>query len=436
VGIAVFTVLNAGRCWFGHVGEFLRNSHKKLGCRSGQGGPTASAQFLVDPRRGLRRAQSSRETRPHFGPPRLGGPTRRRGFTLVELLVVVTIIGLLLALLLPGIQSASNVARQTACASNMRQLALALVSHDTSKGRLPGYSQRIPRGANQSVGIDRTSNPPRWVLITVDPKNALPISWATMLLPRLERQDIWDQIVDPNLEPEIRPIELFVCPGDIDALAVADTPALSYSVNAGAPDWDGRFLMGPDMGDTTANGMFFNLYEYAWHGAKPPASRLGAIRDGGATTIMLSENVHKSYEPAKPGFPSRFSWAFGTEQHLGIVWVVNESPQPGDAYIDQERINTASDELYSTDPPFDPNLPRFARPASTHGGGLNVAFCDGHIEFLRDDIDYTVYQQLLTANGRKCVDPRDHDAGVKPPDPSHPIQKFRAAPPLTADDYQ
>jgi prepilin-type processing-associated H-X9-DG protein len=150
---------------------------------------------------------------------------------------------------------------------------------------------------------------------------------------------------------------------------------------------------------------------------------------------MLSENIHKSYEPAEPGFPPRFSWAFGTEQHLGIVWVVNDAPQPGDNYIDQERINRADDDVFDNDPVFDPNRSRFARPASNHPNGVNVAFSDTHIEFVGDNIDYVVYQQLLTANGKKCVDPRDHDSGVNPPDATHPIQIFRNAPPLSDEDY-
>jgi prepilin-type N-terminal cleavage/methylation domain-containing protein/prepilin-type processing-associated H-X9-DG protein len=368
--------------------------------------------------------------------PRLGRPTFLRGFTLVELLVVITIIGMLVALLLPAIQSTTNVSRQTTCANNMRQLAMAAIVYDTSKSRLPGYSQRVPRSRTQAVGLERTSNPPRWQLVSVETGKAVPISWATILLPYLERQDYWDQIVAVDLELEIRRLDVFVCPSDSDALAMPDLPALSYSVNAGAPDWDGRFLIGKKIGDTTDNGLFLNLFEFAWNGVKPPKSRLGGIRDGAATTILVSENIHKSYEPAGPGFPPRFSWAFGTEQHLGIVWVVNENPQPGGGFVGQERINRASDEVYDNDPVFDPNMPRFARPASSHPGGVNVVFCDGHIEFLRDDIEYTVYQQLLTANGRKCVDPRDHDAGVNPPDAAHPIQRFRSAPPLTADDYQ
>jgi prepilin-type processing-associated H-X9-DG protein len=318
----------------------------------------------------------------------------------------------------------------------MRNLAQAMIAYESSKGQLPGYSQPVRRGKTQAVGISRTSTPPRWVLVSVDLDAAAPISWVVKLLPQIERQDIWDQIVDVNLEPEIRSLEVLICPSDNDATAVADIPALSYSVNAGAPDWDGEFFDEPGTGDTIHNGMFFNLYEHALMQTKPPIARLSGIRDGAGTTIMLSENIHKSYEPYEAGFPPRFSWAFGTEQHLAIVWVVSENPQPGNTFVDQEPINRAGDDVYGNDPMFDPNLPRFARPASNHPNGVSVAFCDGHTDFLRDDVEYVVYQQLLTANGKKCVDPRDHNAGVKPPDPAHPIYKFRTAPPLSEDDFQ
>jgi prepilin-type processing-associated H-X9-DG protein len=265
------------------------------------------------------------------------------------------------------------------------------------------------------------------------------------LLPRIERQDIWDLLVDPFVDPdlpasqqqgvlEIRPIELFVCQADSDATASADIPALSYSVNAGAPDWDGgTFLGGAGRGDTKANGVFFNLYEQAWRGIKPSAARLANIRDGAATTILLTENSHKSYEPVATGSPTRFTWLFGTEQHLGVVWVVNVSPRPGNSLVDQERINRVSDDAYNNVPVFDPNSPRFARPASNHGSGVNVVFCDGHSQFVSDEIDYVVYQQLLTSNGRKCVDPTDHTANINP---GEPIHAFRNAPPLSEQDYQ
>ncbi len=70
---------------------------------------------------------------------------RQFGFTLVELLVVITIIGMLVALLLPAVQSVRENARQTQCLNNLKQISLATVSHESAKGEFPGYSQFIKR---------------------------------------------------------------------------------------------------------------------------------------------------------------------------------------------------------------------------------------------------------------------------------------------------
>jgi prepilin-type processing-associated H-X9-DG protein len=181
----------------------------------------------------------------------------------------------------------------------------------------------------------------------------------------------------------------------------------------------------PGSGDSIDNGVFIDRAEYERNGSKGPIARIGAIKDGSGTTIMFAENIHKTYFS---GNTPEFGWPTGKEQQMGVVWVVptnGTAPQPGNSINDQERIGGNESQLVT----FDPSYPRFARPASAHGGGANIAFCDGHSIYLRDDIDYVVYVQLMTPNGRKCVDPTKHE----PPNTS--VQAFRIAPPLADKDY-
>lgn len=115
---------------------------------------------------------------------------RRSGFTLVEMLVVVAIIGILAALLLPAINRAREAGRRVSCTNNLRQLAIAVTQFEGQHKRFP-YSGTY---GTRTVNGRRFINP-----------NEPKYSWVVELLPFLERQDIhdawiFDAVEDPTID--------------------------------------------------------------------------------------------------------------------------------------------------------------------------------------------------------------------------------------------
>lgn len=290
------------------------------------------------------------------------------GFTLVELLVVMTIIGLLMALLLPAVQNAREAGRRTACTNNLFQLALAATRSDEQSGFIPGWRNRSPRPADTVVaGGSTTFN------------NT--VSWPVPLLPFMERNDLYKNWAVATGDTPY--IAFFVCPSSPpDALT---QPTLSYAGNCGSANnanrWDG--VMG-DTTQTTGRLAFDDV----------------ASADGTPTTILLTErcgpgNV-RANAPLYQAWWDRRNLTANTFTFANVAAFTAQanSPVPGigiaGAPGSVKIVNNITDNAI---PGF------FSLPSSNHPGGVVTAFCDGHTGFVKDTISAPVYAQLLSSDG-------------------------------------
>ena len=116
-----------------------------------------------------------------------------RGLHLVELLVVITIIGILIALLLPAVQAAREAARRMQCSNNLKQIGLALHNYAQAKGVFPPgcivstlYSASDPHDFNPWAEAGPSPSPP-------PPNGPHGTSWMLMLLPYIELTNLYDR---------------------------------------------------------------------------------------------------------------------------------------------------------------------------------------------------------------------------------------------------
>lgn len=306
----------------------------------------------------------------------------RNGLTLVELLVVIAIIALLLGLVLPAVQSAREAARRTQCVSNLRQLALAMHSFHEVNRRLPGCINSVGGKANRMA------------------------SWPIMLFPYIEEDRLWDEwnsaeaLSQANPAP---PIELLACASD--SFEDSSVGNLSYVANCGIAILNSLGPTPSGKGMLTGDGVFFLRYKPQMFYESPSLAwsvTWRHIRDGAGQTLMLSENIQAgeyssaAYFSPTPPFDSPEAVRPISDAQLltGFVWdwdpKIAHSPP-----TDERRINGNKN--------YGPRAPvtsyYYSRPSSNHPGGVNAAMCDASVFFLREDIEYKVYEQLMTSNG-------------------------------------
>lgn len=303
-----------------------------------------------------------------------GVPTSRvpRGFTLIEMLVVIAVVGLLVAMLLPAVQSAREAARRTQCSNNLKQIGLALHNYYDSLNTFPPAYQTALTPTWGELG-------PGW-------------GWGTMLLSHLEQGTLFNAV---NFELQIgfaaevtartAIVATYLCPSSTGSGPVKflyggptggadDLSAGQYIASGGQPLFES---------DGETNGVFY----------RNSLMRLSSINDGLSNTFMIGERSRNvadaSWVGAIPGAQvcTNSSWPVRTCTPNNTLVLGYTGPNSGGQWVDSPNYNGADDGDYW----------------SLHPGGCNFLFADGSVHFLKQTIDPRVFAYLSTRQGGEVI---------------------------------
>lgn len=333
-----------------------------------------------------------------FGMTRSAQTTRRHpaAFTLVELLVVITIIGILISLLLPAVQSAREAARRAQCQNNLKQLGLAFLNHEQAHRHLPtgGWGWRWMGDPNSGYGRQQ------------------PGGWCYNILPFIEQESIRNMglgktgsaLVADLAVVHATPISVFNCP-------TRRRPIAYPYVDDFGSGYEG----------------FTNL-----PGAPKKAARGDYAANGGSSGVCAPEGPATLEEgKARTSFYTSFN---GVVSETSMVTIADIKDGTSNTYMVGER-NICPDSYYTGRDPADDNnlyvgcdldvirwtyvnaqgqgyLPRQDRPGvftryefgSAHAGGFNMALCDGSVRTISYSIDPFTHRDL---GNRKDYNPID-----------------------------
>jgi prepilin-type N-terminal cleavage/methylation domain-containing protein/prepilin-type processing-associated H-X9-DG protein len=301
------------------------------------------------------------------------------GFTLVELLVVITIIGILIALLLPAVQAAREAAHRMTCSDHQRQVAIAMHNHHNAQGALPaGVSDATPYWGQGN--------------------------WQVSILPFIELNAVRERYYDygvnnarnyyhnDNLNGATGiQIPVLLCPSDRPNTGgwpanPKSTTYHNYVVNFGNTGIDET----ANWQVTTYNGLTFQGAPFT----RGRPQTLETIRDGTSNTMMLSEVIQGQRHDLR----GCTWWGSGS----GFV----TSLRPNDSAPDRSWGDSS---WCDPNPPNPPcafrNGPYVFGARSRHPGGVNVVFCDGSARFITETIDAITWQALSTTQGGETTGP-------------------------------
>jgi prepilin-type processing-associated H-X9-DG protein/prepilin-type N-terminal cleavage/methylation domain-containing protein len=346
------------------------------------------------------------------GTGREGHPPNRRGaMTLMEVLVAISIIGMLMALLLPAVQQVREAGRRAQCANNLRNVGLSVQGEMNAKRRLPASGNFSTTGVRFH-------------------------DWVVNVLPYIERSDIvaqwrFDQPSNtpPNAALATVHIDVLVCPDD--DTSTRGQGNLSYVVNGGF-----GFTMPvdcPSIMHAAGGAPQFSQFDFNGNGVTCPptaaqdSSPLGgdkdllfktslffpenwphgtgtqrhhtaeSVLDGLSHTIMLAENLWAGYDPAGGDWANPYPW----RTSFFLSGYVCQNNQCSAGNVDWSRANSRVSPYSAEAINGGLSAAEGASPwpSSRHPSGVNVVFCDGHLRFLNENIDGALYAWLVTPQG-------------------------------------
>jgi prepilin-type N-terminal cleavage/methylation domain-containing protein/prepilin-type processing-associated H-X9-DG protein len=299
--------------------------------------------------------------------------TTTSGFTVVELLVVIAIIGILMALMLPAVQSARESARRATCANHLKQISLGALQHNTQWEYFP------------SAGVHWTDS--RKKAENDRPHIAKRQDWGAFyqILPYIEHEHV--HVISNDAQAAATVIKIYFCPSRRKPVAYpgAGESGLRAGTLRGAVDYAGNGGNGPSVFPAAAsfngqNGIIIPRTDPSrpWP-CKNELITTSAIKDGTSGTLMFAE---RNFNRKRAGQYNQYdenngfvgAWDWDT-----VRW--SYSPPAPDRADD-----TIADR-------------RFGGP---HFAVMNAAFCDGHVRTIGYAIDSQVFQQLTVRNDGKA----------------------------------